>query len=140
MTDNSTNQNQPATPPVQAQPTQPAQQPAPAATPSTPQASPTPPTPSTSPAPSDVPPTPGAVQTVQIGKYRVEVINDKCIGAASCVAIAPQVFQLNEDNIAHVISQDGNDDDTKLLAAQSCPTAAIVVTDTTTGQKVWPLD
>lgn len=73
-----------------------------------------------------------------IGKYKVEVIREKCIGAASCVAIAPGVFELDEENIARVINQDGNDDDTKLLAAQSCPTTAIVVTDTTTGQQVWP--
>jgi len=81
---------------------------------------------------------PTVMATKLIGKYKVEVINDKCIGAASCVAIAPQVFQLDEKNIAYIISQDGNDDDTKLLAAQSCPTAAIIVTDTTTGQQVWP--
>lgn len=79
------------------------------------------------------------VQVKQIGKYRVEVIRDKCISAASCVAIAPKVFQLDEEGIAIVISQDGNDDETKLLAAQSCPTAAIVVTDTETNQQVWPL-
>lgn len=81
---------------------------------------------------------PGQTATKQIGKYKVDVIRDKCIGAASCVAIAPAVFQLDEQNIAKIIAQDGNDDDTKLLAAQSCPTAAIVVTDTTTGQQVWP--
>jgi ferredoxin len=78
------------------------------------------------------------VVTKQVGKYKVEVINIKCIGAASCVAIAQNVFKLNEQNIAEVISQDGDSDDDKLLAAQSCPTAAIVVTDTTTGEKVWP--
>ncbi len=81
----------------------------------------------------------GVVQSKQIGKYKVEVIRDKCIGAASCAAIAPEVFELDEENIAVVISQDGNDDDTKLLAAQSCPTAAIIVTDTQTGQQVWPV-
>lgn len=79
------------------------------------------------------------VQSKQIGKYRVEVINDKCIGAASCAAIAPGVFELDEENIARIISQDGDDDETKLLAAQSCPTSAIIVTDTETGQQVWPL-
>lgn len=78
-------------------------------------------------------------QQKMIGKYLVQVINEKCIGAASCVAIAGKVFQLNEQNIAEVISQDGNSDDDKLLAAQSCPTGAIIVTDTTTGQQVWPL-
>lgn len=75
----------------------------------------------------------------QVGKYKVSVIREKCIAAASCVAIAPGVFKLDEEQIAAIISQDGNDDETKLLAAQSCPTAAIIVTDTTTGQQVWPL-
>lgn len=79
------------------------------------------------------------VETKQIGKYKVEVIRDKCISAASCVAIAPNVFQLDEEGIAIVISQSGDDDDTKLLAAQSCPTAAIIVTDTETGEQVWPV-
>lgn len=80
------------------------------------------------------------VHSQQIGKYKVEVINEKCIAAASCVAIAAQTFRLNEHNIAEVISQNGDPDDLKLLAAQSCPTAAIIVTDTETGQKVWPIE
>lgn len=75
----------------------------------------------------------------QIGKYQVTVINDKCISAASCVAIAPAVFELDEAGIARVISQNGNDDETKLLAAQSCPTSAIIVIDTETGRQVWPI-
>lgn len=75
-----------------------------------------------------------------IGRYRVEVIREKCISAASCVAIAPRVFQLDEEELAIILSQDGEDDDTKLLAAQSCPTAAIIVTDTTTGKQVWPVE
>jgi ferredoxin len=78
------------------------------------------------------------VQTIQVGKYQVQVIREKCISAASCVAIAPAVFALDEEGIAKVLDQNGNDDDTKLLAAQSCPTAAIVVIDTQTGQQVWP--
>jgi ferredoxin len=91
--------------------------------------------------PSPPPGTPPVVMsTTYVGKYKVEVINDKCIGAASCAAIAPRVFEMNEDNIAVVISQDGEEDDIKLLAAQSCPTAAIIVTDTETGKQVWPLD
>lgn len=76
----------------------------------------------------------------QIGKYQVSVINDKCISAASCVAIAPGVFELDEAGIARVISQDGNDDETKLLAAQSCPTSAVIVVDTESGQQVWPVE
>jgi len=71
------------------------------------------------------------------GKYKVQVLRDKCIGAASCVAIAPKVFGLDKDQKAFVISEDELDD-VKLLAAQSCPTAAIVVTDVETGKQVWP--
>lgn len=80
------------------------------------------------------------VTTKQIGKYQVSVSREKCISAGSCVAIASGVFDFDEEGIARVISQTGNDDETKLLAAQSCPTAAVVVIDTTTGKKVWPLE
>lgn len=71
------------------------------------------------------------------GKYRVKVIRSKCIGAASCVAIAPKVFALDDKQLAYIISEDELDD-TKLLAAQSCPTAAIIVEDIETGEQVWP--
>ncbi|MDA1079097.1 MAG: ferredoxin [bacterium] len=78
-------------------------------------------------------------QVKHIGKYKVEVIREKCISAASCAVIAPGVFELDEEQLARVISQDGNDDETKLLAAQSCPTMAIIVTDTASGKQVWPV-
>jgi len=71
-------------------------------------------------------------------KYQVKVINDKCIGAASCVAVAAMTFKLNDANKADIIDQDGNIDEEKLLAAQSCPTAAIEVIDMATGEKIWP--
>ena len=71
------------------------------------------------------------------GKYKVTVIRDKCIGAASCVAIAPKVFQLDGEQKAIILSEDELDD-IKLLAAQSCPTAAIIVTNIETGEQVWP--
>lgn len=74
-----------------------------------------------------------------IGKYKVEVIREKCISAASCVAIAPAVFDLDEEQIAIILDQNGNDDETKLLAAQSCPTAAIIITNLETGEQVWPI-
>lgn len=80
----------------------------------------------------------GKTQTKQVGKYKVSVTREKCIGAGSCEALASNVFKLDEQNIAVVISQDGNTDAEKLLAAQSCPTNAITVIDTETGEQVWP--
>ena len=71
-------------------------------------------------------------------KYQVKVINDKCIGAASCVAVAAMTFKLNDANKADIIDQDGNVDSEELLAAQSCPTAAIEVIEVTTVEKIWP--
>ena len=73
------------------------------------------------------------------GKYKVVVIKDKCIGAASCIAVSPKTFELNDQQIAKVLpTVTSESDENLLLAAQSCPTLAIEVYDTTTGEKVWP--
>jgi ferredoxin len=71
-------------------------------------------------------------------KYQVKVVEGKCIGAASCVAVAAMTYKMNNKNVADVIDQDGDDDAAKLLAAQSCPTGAIEVINTETGEKIWP--
>lgn len=72
------------------------------------------------------------------GRYSVTVIRDKCIGAASCVAVSPTTFKLDSENKAVVLAQKMDSDENLLLAAQSCPTAAVVVTDDETGEQVWP--
>ena len=77
-------------------------------------------------------------QSENKGSYTVKVIREKCIGAASCVAVAPKTFKLDEENIAIVLGQKQDSDENVLLAAQSCPTAAIIVTDDETGEQVWP--
>ena len=77
-------------------------------------------------------------------KYRVVVDEDLCIGAASCVTVAPDVFALNDENKAIVLDDTAEDqaetyerwlemDDSEyenlLLSAQSCPTLAIFIFD-----------
>lgn len=78
---------------------------------------------------------------------------DQCIGAASCVAVYPDVFEIDEEAKAVLKLKGGEvtsertditaldvssvDDDTLLLAAQSCPTAAIYLYDET-GEQVFP--
>ncbi|MEN8253146.1 MAG: ferredoxin [Patescibacteria group bacterium] len=81
-----------------------------------------------------------AATTKPKGKYKVEVIRDKCISAASCVHIAGKTFKLDEENLAVILGQNQESDETILLGAQSCPTGAIIVTDTETGEQVWPKD
>lgn len=77
-----------------------------------------------------------------MAKYRIYVDEDLCIGAASCVTIAPDVFQLNDENKAIVLDPKGEDTeetyerwleldeaeyDNLILSAQSCPTLAVFV-------------
>lgn len=75
---------------------------------------------------------------VQIGKYKVQVLRNLCIGAGSCVAVAAAVFKLDEKNKAVILENASDIPENILLSAQSCPTKAIVVIDTETGKQVWP--
>lgn len=71
-----------------------------------------------------------------IGKYTIKLIQSKCIAAASCVAISPELFKLNESNLVEIIDGGVDEADNILLAAQSCPTGAIEVYE---GEvRVWP--
>jgi len=72
---------------------------------------------------------------VKIAKIHID--REKCIGAASCVAIAPGVFQLDAENKATIVDEKGADDETILLAAQSCPTQAIILFDEQ-GNQIFP--
>ena len=68
---------------------------------------------------------------------KVIVDRNLCIGAASCVAIAPKTFQLDDENKAIVLDVEGHDKETVLAAAQSCPTLAITVVDDD-GKQIYP--
>lgn len=60
---------------------------------------------------------------------RIEVKRDICIGAATCTAIAPDVFELDAELKSIVKDPHGADEPTILEAAQSCPTLAIYIYD-----------
>lgn len=68
---------------------------------------------------------------------KVIVDRNLCIGAASCVAIAPNVFRLDDENKAVVVEIEGTDRDTIIAAAQSCPTLAITIIDDD-GVQIYP--
>lgn len=76
-----------------------------------------------------------AKKKLKIG--RIEIDYDLCIGAASCVAVAPDVFDLDEKNKAILIDPKGADNEAILLAAQSCPTQAIRLYDEK-GKRIFP--
>jgi len=60
---------------------------------------------------------------------KVRVDRDLCIGVGNCVAYAPTVFELDEENKAVVLDPGSVDDDTLLEAAKSCTESAILVED-----------
>lgn len=85
---------------------------------------------------------------------RIVVDREKCIGAASCIAVYPGIFSLDDQNKAVIAKKDGTrdsgpvereelmvadnvDDDMLLMAAQSCPTLAIFLYDEE-GNQVYP--
>jgi ferredoxin len=62
--------------------------------------------------------------------HKVVVDRKTCIGAATCIVVAPDGFELDKDNIALVKpNAEAIDDETLLMAAQSCPTGAIFLYD-----------
>lgn len=73
-----------------------------------------------------------------VGKYQIKVLRDVCISATTCVAISPNVFEMDADGKAVVKGGAADTPENILMAAQACPTKAIVVVDTETGQQVWP--
>ncbi len=80
--------------------------------------------------------------TTDTSKYIIEYDMNKCIGAASCSAIAPLTFFMNEENKA-IIREDVDDfdeDDLILSAAQSCPVFAIKIIEKETGEVLFPLE
>lgn len=83
-------------------------------------------------------------------KITIKVDPDLCIGAAACVAVAPDFYRLNEDNKAVVLDhgKDGNgyertieieesELDNIILSAESCPTLAVYIIDES-GKQLFP--
>ena len=75
---------------------------------------------------------------VMVRKLKVYVDRDLCIGAATCVAIAPQTFLLDSEAKAVILNTaEADTDETIIDAARGCPTAAIIIVDDT-GNKIFP--
>lgn len=70
--------------------------------------------------------------------WKVHIDRDLCIGAATCVAIAPKSFVLDSEVKSVILSTiDDEDQNAVLDAAKGCPTAAIFITDEN-GEKIFP--
>ena len=68
---------------------------------------------------------------------RVRVDRKLCIGVGNCVAMAPGVFQLDDQNKAVVLDPGSAGEETLIEATESCPVNAIIVEDDK-GNQLYP--
>ncbi|PIR70603.1 MAG: ferredoxin [Candidatus Niyogibacteria bacterium CG10_big_fil_rev_8_21_14_0_10_42_19] len=69
---------------------------------------------------------------------KIVVDRDLCISAASCIGVAPEAFELDAESKAILKNTaDSVDDETLMMAAQSCPTKAILLFDND-GKQIYP--
>lgn len=72
-------------------------------------------------------------------KWHVLVDPSACLGDGLCTDLAPQTFEIDEDeNRARVREGDLDEPEVILAAARMCPTGAIRVYDAETGEVVFP--
>ncbi len=74
----------------------------------------------------------------KIRKFTMRIDKGLCIGAATCVAIAPKGWALDEEAKAYILeTAEEETDDILLEAAKSCPVMAIIITDEN-GKQIYP--
>jgi ferredoxin len=64
-------------------------------------------------------------------KYTIKYYREKCIGAASCVKIAPDTWKLDDEGLAVQLKKEFTEEelDKQVKAARSCPAHAIEIYD-----------
>ena len=75
---------------------------------------------------------------IQSRNLKVKVDRDLCIGAATCIAIAPKSYVLDSEAKAVILkSIDEESEQTIIDSAKGCPVAAIIIEDDK-GNKIFP--
>lgn len=80
----------------------------------------------------------GASGPKVINGWTITVDRDLCIGAASCIAVAPKAYSLDNEAKAIILDTAEEEDKTAILdSAKACPTAAIIIHDEK-GKQIYP--
>ena len=76
------------------------------------------------------------------GRYQITIEPSLCMAFGSCETLAPNVFEVDKNKMlnpkAMVKSETGNDFESILNAAETCPTKAIILRDRYTGRQIYP--
>jgi ferredoxin len=62
-----------------------------------------------------------------LSKFEIRIDREACRGAAECVYRAPQSFELDDEGKAIALDPPGDDEQTLIAAARSCPNFAIEI-------------
>jgi ferredoxin len=74
----------------------------------------------------------------KIRNWTMRIDRDLCIGAATCIALAPKAWALDDEAKAIILDTSEEESDNALLeAAKGCPVMAIFITDET-GKQIYP--
>jgi ferredoxin len=68
---------------------------------------------------------------------KIVVDRDLCIAAVSCMAVAAETWELDEENKIVVTDANSVDDETLIASAEACPTKAIFLYDNA-GNQIFP--
>lgn len=76
--------------------------------------------------------------TRKVRKLTMRIERNLCIGAATCVALAPKAWALDDEAKAIILdSAEEETDDILIEAARGCPVMAIIITDEN-GKQIFP--
>lgn len=76
--------------------------------------------------------------TRKIRTLTMRIDRDLCIGAATCIALAPKAWALDDEAKAIILdTADQETDESLIEAAKSCPVMAIFLTDEN-GKQIFP--
>ena len=73
-------------------------------------------------------------------RYHVLIDKDLCVGDKLCVDRAPDVFDVDGEDIPFVKDENTKWPENLLWLAKNCPVEALTIVDAETGEKVWPKD
>lgn len=75
----------------------------------------------------------------KLGELIVQIDRETCIATENCIAVAPDVFELDGENICSFKGEPGAIARERLIeACQVCPVDALIVIDASSGKQIVP--
>lgn len=74
----------------------------------------------------------------EVKSLKIEIDREECIGDAACEAEAPDTFFMDDDSIACVQDQVGDEFEAIMAAAAACPVDCIKLVDEKCKKQLYP--